>query len=91
LTDGRRLGRRAEVLVEPLGLSWAAYSPFSGETHLLNAEAAAILEILDEEPRSEVALRAALVHETGAAEAEVAQALDASLLQLRAAGLIAPG
>ncbi len=89
MTDGGRLERRAGVLVEPVGSSWAGYSPVSGETHLLNPEAAAILEILDEEPRSEVALRAALVTETGAPDAEVAQALDASLLQLRAAGLIA--
>jgi len=37
-------------LVEPLGEQWVAYSPRSGESHLLNDECAAILEVLAEAP-----------------------------------------
>lgn len=33
------------VLIEPLGEQWAAYSPASGETHLVNDTGAALLEI----------------------------------------------
>ena len=34
------------MLVEPLGPSWVCYSPASGQTHLLNDESAAVLEML---------------------------------------------
>ena len=34
------------VLVEPLGDHWAAFSPSSGESHLINDTSAAILEML---------------------------------------------
>lgn len=34
------------VLVEPLGDHWAAFSPASGESHLINDTNAALLEIL---------------------------------------------
>lgn len=35
------------ALVEPVGHLWAAFSPLTGETALLNDESAAILEILE--------------------------------------------
>ena len=38
------------VLVEPLGDQWCAFSPASGETHLLNDTSAAVLEILKSRP-----------------------------------------
>ena len=34
------------VVLEPLGDTWVAFSPLSGETHLLNDTSAAILECL---------------------------------------------
>lgn len=38
----------AGVRVEPAGDQWAAWSPASGETHVLNDESAAVLELLAE-------------------------------------------
>ena len=40
--------RLGGVLVEPIGHIWAAFSPATGETALLNNECAAILELLEE-------------------------------------------
>lgn len=34
------------VQVAAVGLQWAAFSPLSGETHLINNECAAILEVV---------------------------------------------
>jgi hypothetical protein len=42
-----RYGRPAWTRVEPVGEIWAAFSPVSGETLLLNDESAAVLEILE--------------------------------------------
>jgi hypothetical protein len=45
--------RAPGVRIEPVGGAWAAFSPLSGETLLLNDEAAAILEVLTSSgPRS---------------------------------------
>ena len=35
--------------IEAIGLKWAVWSPLSGDTHVLNDEAAAILEVLTEQ------------------------------------------
>lgn len=43
-------GRRDGIVVEPVGDIWAAFSPASGETILLNNESAAILEVLADGP-----------------------------------------
>lgn len=40
--------RLGGVLVEPIGHLWAAFSPATGETALLNDECASILELLEE-------------------------------------------
>jgi len=42
-----RYARIDGILVEPLGHLWAAFSPASGETALLNDQCAAILEVLE--------------------------------------------
>lgn len=86
--DWPLIGRQAGTLTEPLGDVWAAFSPASGETLLLNDEAAAILEVLAEGPCSFDALCGALAEASEAPVGEVAAALDASLVQLRGAGLI---
>lgn len=54
-------GRRDGIAVEPVGDIWAAFSPASGETILLNNESAAVLEVLAEGPATthEVAVRLA--------------------------------
>lgn len=43
-----RFQRVPGVRVEPIGAEWAAWSPASGETHVLNDQASAILEVMDE-------------------------------------------
>ena len=35
--------------IEAIGMKWAVWSPLSGDTHVLNDEAAAILEVLTEQ------------------------------------------
>lgn len=45
-----RYARVQGVLVEPLGQIWAAFSPASGDTVLVNDECAAVLEVLLLEP-----------------------------------------
>lgn len=42
---------RPGVIAEAIGDLWAVYSPASGDTTLLNDEAAAYLELLSERPR----------------------------------------
>ena len=44
-----RYARIEGVLIEPIGHLWAAFSPASGETILLNDESASILEVLESE------------------------------------------
>lgn len=39
--------RTGGVLIEPVGHLWAAFSPATGETALLNDESASILEVLE--------------------------------------------
>lgn len=43
----QRFVRVAGVRIEPIGDSWVAFSPTSGETLVLNDESAAILEVLE--------------------------------------------
>jgi hypothetical protein len=45
-----RYARVDDLLIEPLGQAWAAFSPSSGETTLLNDESVAILEVLEAGP-----------------------------------------
>ena len=57
--------RRPAVLVESVGDVWAAFSPASGETILLNVESAAILEVLADRPCDTSAVCAALATDAG--------------------------
>ncbi len=41
-----RFARSKGLLIEPIGHIWAAFSPLSGETTLLNDESVAVLEVL---------------------------------------------
>jgi PqqD family protein of HPr-rel-A system len=89
LTEGSSLlHRQAGTLLEPVGDVWAAFSPASGETLLLNDEAAAILEVLAEGPCTFDGICRSLAEASATPVDEVAAALDASLAQLRGAGLI---
>ena len=75
---------------ESLGDSWATYSRLSGETLLLNTEAAAVLECLAAGAADESEVAAALALDTGACAADVNEALHHVWEQLAGAGLIEP-
>jgi PqqD family protein of HPr-rel-A system len=88
--DRVRLETPSEVTLEAVGPSWVAYSGLSGETHLLNDEAAALVEVFGEAPRT-VSEAAQVV----AADAQTSPHLIEYKLQeaavfLRVAGLIRP-
>jgi hypothetical protein len=78
----------AGVLVEPLGDVWAAYSPASGETAMLNTECAAMLEVLREAPRDSVSVGTRLSEDCGVPAAELLPVLDAHWQQLIAGGFV---
>ncbi len=60
------------VLVEPLGDHWAAFSPASGESHLINDTSAALLEALAGQSPSTLGQACeALAGDLGALPAEV--------------------
>jgi hypothetical protein len=77
----------AGTLLEPLGVSWAAYSVLSGETHVLNHEAAALLEVLLEQPRSLEQAAELLAHESGVPLASILPILEDTADEFEAAGL----
>ena len=74
--------------LESLGDSWAAYSQLSGETLLLNTEAAAVLECLAASAADESEVAATLAADTGACAADVNEVLRHVWEQLTGAGLI---
>jgi PqqD family protein of HPr-rel-A system len=79
---------RCGVEVAAIGDVWAAFSPASGETQLLNDEAAAILEVLDESPRTPQEVAEAMAKDSGLPTSTVDQLLRGSISRLVAAGLI---
>lgn len=81
---------RPGVLAEPIGELWAVYSPASGETRLLNDEAAAYLELLAEQPRPALDAAAALAAEIEVDPAEVCAHVGDTFHALEMAGLIEP-
>lgn len=81
--------RRDGVLVEAVGRFWAAFSPASGQTVLLNNEMAAILEVLESSPATSIEVANTLSRESGAPAASVAAAVDFSWETLIQAGLVA--
>ena len=84
----RRFGRVDGVLVEPVGHLWAAFSPATGETGLLNDESAAILELLESEPMGTEAICAILASDSGLTVASLVELVDASWPRLIEAGLV---
>ncbi|HMO47441.1 MAG TPA: HPr-rel-A system PqqD family peptide chaperone [Rubrivivax sp.] len=76
------------VRVEPLADTWAAFSALSGDTLQLNAEAAAVLELLAEGPMDDSAVCQVLAGDTQTDAAEVAQALSHVWDELLLAGLL---
>lgn len=78
----------AGTLVAPVGHLWAAFSPLSGETTVLNDESAAILEVLADGPRSLEDLCASLAADTGQPPDELAPIIEACWPRLIDAGLV---
>jgi PqqD family protein of HPr-rel-A system len=77
------------VLVEQVGSVWAAYSPLSGGSHLLNDESAAIIEALEtHEALSAGAICELLAGDCGLAPAQIEAAIGFAWAQLVGAGLI---
>ena len=74
--------------MQPVGSLWAAFSPVSGETQLLNNEAAAFLEVLLEQPRSLEDAATVLARESGLLVDQVLPLLADAAVELTAAGLI---
>ena len=76
------------VLLEPLGDHWAAYSPASGETHMLNDTSAAVLEVLVETPNLTLKQACAfLAEDAGIPAAELEPLVSDALRAFVTAGL----
>ena len=81
-------GPVAGVLLEPLGELWAAFSPLSGETVLLNDVSAAILEILSEGQLDSEGVCALLAADTGQDPSIVYDVVGGCWTSLVNAGLV---
>jgi len=84
----RRFARVEGILVEPVGHLWAAFSPATGETALLNDESASILEVLEIDSADTKAVCAVLSSDSGIAPDELCALVDGSWQQLTDAGLV---
>lgn len=78
------------VRLEPLGVAWGAYSPASGETHLVNDESAALLEWLLEVGQAADSLMAAesFAPDIGLDVDTLRARIDLSWVPLLQAGLV---
>ena len=74
--------------LEQVGQLWAAFSPASGDTTLLNDEGAAILEILGSRPLTHVQVCDEVAVDTGQTFAEIAAAVEPVWLRLIESGLV---
>jgi PqqD family protein of HPr-rel-A system len=84
-----RRARAPGVRVEPVGDGWAAFSALSGETLLLNDEAAAILEVLSaHEALDAQAVCAALARDSGLAPQEIDARIRDTWALLASTGLV---
>jgi PqqD family protein of HPr-rel-A system len=83
-----RYGRADGVLVEPMGHLWAAFSPLSGETTLLNDECAAILEVLESGGNDTSGVCTALAEDGGHDAQQFAAAVADGWRRLLDAGLV---
>jgi PqqD family protein of HPr-rel-A system len=77
-----------ETRVEAVGDVWAAFSPASGQTMLLNDASAAVLGFLSQGPADSAAVCEALSADSGLPEADIAVKLEESWPRLIEAGLI---
>ena len=78
------------VLLESVGPLWAAFSPVSGETTLLNDESAAILEVVRGGPADTWSVCCDLASDAGLSAEALVPAVSAHWAQLLDAGLLRP-
>ena len=83
-----RFARVDGVLVEPLGHLWAAFSPASGETALLNDESAAVLELLESGPSDTEAVASRLAIDCDVGAASLSEVVESTWPRLIEAGLV---
>lgn len=76
------------VVVEPVGRLWAAFSPATGETTLLNDESASILEVLGSEAMGTTEICVCLAADSGLPSGSIAEVVRASWPRLIEAGLV---
>jgi hypothetical protein len=76
------------ILVEPVGHLWAAFSPSSGETALLNDECAAVLEVLNPDCCTSNEVAAVLATESGVEVAPLLHVVESTWPRLVEAGLV---
>jgi PqqD family protein of HPr-rel-A system len=76
------------TLVEPIGHLWAAFSPATGETILLNDESASILEVLESGVADTASVCANLADDSGLDVQDLAVIVEAAWPRLIEAGLV---
>jgi len=76
------------VSVESIGAMWAAFSPASGETAILNDASASILEVLSCGPADIPSICVELADDSGVAAEELMQTIAAHWQQLIDVGLV---
>lgn len=85
----KRFAVVAGYLIEGLGDCWAAFSPISGASHLLNDSSAAILDVLRERGQASAAEVASVIaSDVEQPSAEIEQILAPHWDELLRAGLI---
>jgi hypothetical protein len=80
--------RGSGVLVEPIGHLWAAFSPATGETSLLNDETASILEVLSLGSASTGSVCACLAGDSGLDANMLSEVVEACWPRLIESGLV---
>lgn len=76
------------VLVEPIGHLWAAFTPATGETSLLNDETASILEVLGLGAASTESVCSCLAADSGLDAAALTEMVETCWPRLIEAGLV---
>ena len=75
-------------MIEPMGHLWAAFSPATGETALLNDESAAILEVLEAGPAGTAEVCASLSVDSGLGAKDLFETVHAAWPRLIESGLV---
>lgn len=77
-----------DLLVEPVGHLWAAFSPMTGETTLLNDETASVLEVLTLGSGTTASVCTQLASDSGLPVDSLIEAIEECWPRLIEAGLV---